>query len=146
MSPRATRKPNLLQVDPGREFMGVVNQLLAKHNVQVRRGRVGSHREQGIVERFNRTLAERLFGAQYAQELLLAARKSSERSAEWGRALPEVVAAVNGEETRLLGKKLNDAIKDTSLCILRRCQLTVLLASKNPCFHPRRLWLFVCAG
>src|SRR6218665_3290431 len=111
MSPRATRKPNLLQVDPGREFMGAVNQLLAKHNVQVRRGRVGSHREQGIVERFNRTLAERLFGAQYAQELLMAARGSSERSADWVRALPEVLAALNDEVTRLTGKKPADAIK-----------------------------------
>src|SRR6218665_3976860 len=103
--------PNLLQVAPGREFMGAVNQLLAKHNVQVRRGRVGSHREQGIVERFNRTLAERLFGAQYAQELLMAARGSSERSADWVRALPEVLAALNDEVTRLLGKKPADAIK-----------------------------------
>ena len=59
--------PKLLQVDPGREFMGAVNQLLAKHGVQVRRGRVDVHRDQGIVERFNRTLAERLFGHQYAQ-------------------------------------------------------------------------------
>src|SRR6218665_2524846 len=107
--------PNLLQVDPGREFMGAVNQLLAKHNVQVRRGRVGSHREQGIVERFNRTLAERLFGAQYAQELLMAARGSSERSAEWARALPEVVTALNDEVTQLLGKKPNDAIKAASV-------------------------------
>ena len=32
--------PKLLQVDPGREFMGAVSQLLAKHSVQVRRGRV----------------------------------------------------------------------------------------------------------
>ena len=32
--------PKLLQVDPGREFMGAVNQLLSKHNVEVRRGRV----------------------------------------------------------------------------------------------------------
>jgi len=45
--------------------MGAVSQLLAKHNVQVRRG----HRDQGIVERFNRTLAERLFRAQYAGHL-----------------------------------------------------------------------------
>ena len=66
--------PRLIQVDPGREFMGAVNQLLAKHDVQVRRGRVDLHRDQAIVERFNRTLAERLFGHQYAQEMLLTAR------------------------------------------------------------------------
>jgi len=50
------------------------------------------------VERFNRTLAERLFGHQYAQELLPAARGSSERSAEWLL-------------TRLTGKKPKDAIR-----------------------------------
>jgi len=72
--------PRLLQVDPGREFMGAFSQLLAKHNVQVRRGAADNHRQQGIVELFNRTLAERLFGHQYAQEMLLAARGSSERS------------------------------------------------------------------
>ena len=38
--------PKLLQVDPGREFMGAVSQLLAKHNVEARRGRVDSHRDQ----------------------------------------------------------------------------------------------------
>ena len=54
------RWPKFLQVDPWREFMGSVSQLLAKHSVQVRRGRVDIHRDQGIVERFNRTLAERL--------------------------------------------------------------------------------------
>jgi hypothetical protein len=56
-------------------------------------------------------LAERLFGAQYAQELLLAARGSSERSAEWVRQLPEVIAALNNETTRLLGIKPAKAIK-----------------------------------
>jgi transposase InsO family protein len=61
--------PKLLQVDPGLEFMGAVSLLMAKHGVEVGRGRVDIHRDQGIVERFNRTLAERLFGQQYAQEL-----------------------------------------------------------------------------
>ena len=103
--------PRLLQVDPGREFMGAVSQLLAKHNVSVRRGRVDTHRDQGIVERFNRTLAERLFGAQYAQEMLLAARGSSARSSEWVHALPDVVAALNDDVTRLTGKKPKDAIR-----------------------------------
>ena len=32
--------PKLLQVDPGREFMGEVNKLLAKHNTEIRRIRV----------------------------------------------------------------------------------------------------------
>ena len=107
--------PRLLQVDPGREFMGAVNQLLAKHNVSVRRGRVDTHRDQGIVERFNRTLAERLFGAQYAQELLLVAHGSSERSSEWVRTLPDVVAALNDEVTRLTGKKPKDAIRASAV-------------------------------
>jgi len=100
--------PRLLQVDPGREFMGAVNQLLAKHNVQV-------HRQQGIVEWFNRTLAERLFRHQYAQEMLLTARGSSEHSSEWVRALPDVVAALNDEVTRLTGKKPKDAIKASAV-------------------------------
>jgi len=75
--------PKLLQVDQGREFMGAFSQLLAKHIVQVRLGAAANHRQQGIVERFNRTLAERLFGHKYALDMLLAARGSSERSIEW---------------------------------------------------------------
>ena len=95
------RWPKLLQVDPGREFMGAVSQLLAKHSVHVRRGQVDIHRDQCIVERFNRTLAECLFRYQYAQEMRL---PSGERSTEWVKRLPLVVAALNGEVTRLTGK------------------------------------------
>ena len=95
--------------------MGAVTLLLAKHNVSVRRGRVDTHRDQGIVERFNLMLAERLFGAQYAQELLLAARGSSKRSSERVRALPDVVAALNDEVTRLTGKKPSEAIKASAV-------------------------------
>ena len=97
-------------MDPDREFMGAVNQLLAKQGVSVRRSRVDTHRDQGIVERFNRTLAERLFGHRYAQELLLAAHGSSERSTEWVARLPAVVTASNNEVTRLTVKKPKDAI------------------------------------
>ena len=102
------RWPKLLQVDPGREFMGAVALMLAKHDVQVRRSQPDLHRDQGIVERWNRTLAERLFRYQYAVELRL---PEGERSTEWVKRLPEVVAAVNSEETRLTGKKPKDAIR-----------------------------------
>ena len=99
--------PKLLQVDPGREFMGVVNTLLAKHKTKIRRGRVNIHRDQAIVERFNRTLAERLFGHQYAQEMLLRGK----RSVEWVSRLPAVINALNNEQTRLIGLRSKDAIK-----------------------------------
>ena len=104
--------PKLLQVDPGREFMGEVSRLLAGHGVSIRRGRVEIHRDQGIVERWNRTLAERLFGHQYAQELLM---NPGEQSREWVRRLPAVVAAMNGEVTRLTGKRPKDAIRARSV-------------------------------
>ena len=100
--------PKFLQVDRGREFMGAVSQLLAKHSVQVRRGRVDIQWDQRIVERWKRTLAERLFGHHYAQEMRL---PSGQRSTEWVKRLPAVVAALNGEVTRLTGKRPSDAIK-----------------------------------
>ena len=100
--------PKLLQVDPGLEFEGQVKQLLNKKGVSIRQGRVEIHRDQGIVERFNRTLAERLFGYQQAQELLM---DSNERSRQWVNRLPAVISALNNEVTRLTGKKPIEAIK-----------------------------------
>ena len=54
--------PQLLQVDPGREFMGTVTKVIENNKTAIRRGRTEIHRDQAIVERFNRTLAERLMG------------------------------------------------------------------------------------
>ena len=62
-----------MKVDPGREFMGAVTKEMENHKTYIRRGRVDIHRDQAIVERFNRTLAERLFGHQYAVEMGLPA-------------------------------------------------------------------------
>ena len=64
------------------------------------------------MERINRTLAERLFGHQFAQEMLL---PSGERSTEWVKRLPSVVAVLNGEVARLTGIKPSDAIKAKTL-------------------------------
>ena len=109
---RVLKWPKLLQVDPGREFMGKVNEVMKKHKVDIRRGLPGQHRAQAIVERFNRTLAERLFGHQYSQEILMEARgRKNVRSTEWVGRLPDVIRALNSEETRLIGMKPVDAIK-----------------------------------
>ena len=103
--------PQMLQVDPGREFMGGVTKEMEKHKTYIRRGRTDIHRDQAIVERFNRTLAERLFGHQYAVEMLLPEGK---RSTEWVKRLPDVFSALNNEVTSLIGKKAAVAIKEKS--------------------------------
>ena len=102
--------PQMLQVDPGREFMGGVTKEMEKHKTYIRRGRAEIHRDQAIVERFNRTLAERLFGHQYAVEMLHAGR-----STVWVKRLPDVVSALNNEVTRLTDKKPAYAIKEKNI-------------------------------
>ena len=102
----------MLQVDPGREFMGSVTQEMEKHKTYIRRGRTKIHRDQAIVERFNRMLAERLFGHQYAVEMLLPA---GQRSTAWVKRLPDVFAAVNSKVNRLTGQKPSAAIKEKAV-------------------------------
>ena len=80
--------------------MGGVTKAMENNKTAIRRGRTEIHRDQAIVERFNRTLAERLFGNQYAVEMNL----PSGRSTAWVKRLPEVVSALNNEVTRLTGK------------------------------------------
>ena len=92
--------PQMLQVDPGREFMGAVTKEMESHKTYIRRGHSEIHRDQAIVERFNRTLAERLFGHQYAVEMLL---PGGQRSTAWVKRLPDVVRALNKEVTSFIG-------------------------------------------
>ena len=48
---------------------------MKQKRVKIRRSEAGNPRMQGIVERMNRTLAERLFPHQYAQEIVLRQRE-----------------------------------------------------------------------
>ena len=97
--------PGVLMVDPGREFMGSVSKLMEKHGVSIQRGQAGNHRSQAFVERANKTLSERLFSFQYAQEMV-----REKRSREWVKRLPLVLKAMNSEPTRLIGKDPSSAI------------------------------------
>ena len=101
--------PRTLIIDDGKEFYGDVTKLMEKHDVMIQRGDPSQHRSQGIVERFNRTLADRLFSYQYHKEL----KDSSKSNREWVSRLQNVVSALNNERTRLIGMKPIDAIKQT---------------------------------
>ena len=96
-------------VDDGNEFYGHITKLMEKHDVIIQRGDPSQHRSQGIVERFNRTLADRLFTYQYHKEL----EDPSKSNREWVSRLQNVVSSLNNEKTRLTGMRPIDAIKQT---------------------------------
>jgi len=104
--------PRMLQVDPGHEFMGAVTKEMEKHKTYIRRGCAEIHRDQAIVERFNRTLAERLFRHQYAVEMRLSEGK---RSTAWVGRLLKVVSALKNQVTSLIGMKPAVSIKEKAV-------------------------------
>ena len=101
--------PKTLIIDEGSEFRGDMTKLMEKHDVIIQRRDPSQHRSQGIVERFNRTLADRLFSYQYHKEL----EDPSKSNREWVFRLQNVVSALNNKKTRLIGIKPVDDIKQT---------------------------------
>jgi len=100
--------PSTLIVDPGTEFMGAVNTLMKKNNVKIQRSEAKNHRAQAIVERVNRTLAEKLYSHQYAQEMLT---PDGDRSRVWVKRLPEVLKSINSRVKKITAKAAVDAIR-----------------------------------
>ena len=101
--------PKTLIVDNGKEFYSEVTKLMEKHDVIIQRGDPSQHRSQGIVERYNKTLADKLFSYQYHKEF----EDPLKSNREWVSRLQNVVSALNNEKTRLIGMKPIDAIKET---------------------------------
>ena len=104
--------PKRIMVDPGKEFMGSVTRLMEIHNVKIQRSEAGNHRAQAFVERANRTLGERLFSHQYAQELV-----TDERSRVWVKRLPAVMKALNSQVIRITGKEPDKVISQREVDI-----------------------------
>ena len=115
--------PQMLQINPRREIMGAVTNEMENHKTYIRRGRTEIRRYQANVERFNRTLAERLFGHQCAVEMRL---PEGQRSTAWVKRLPEVVSALNKEVTRVTGEKPAEVVK----------KKTVSAKPSTPCLRP----------
>ena len=108
--------PEILMVDPGKEFFGNVTTLMTKHKVKFQRSEAGNHRARAFVERANRTLGEKIFNHQYSQEMA-DTEKGGSRSREWVERLPAVLKVMNNEITRLTGKEPTKVLKSADVPI-----------------------------
>ena len=98
--------PNLVQIDGGGEFKGDFRRLMEANEVRMRVAISKNHRQQSIVERFNKTLALILFKAQYVEELATLTTNT-----EWVKGLQEVIDKINDTPTRLIGMAPSKAIE-----------------------------------
>jgi hypothetical protein len=98
--------PKVLISDQGTEFLGECKQFYQKHNIKHLQAK--SKRGVGIIERFNRTLIEKVFPIQYAQEMLL---PWPERSRVFSKILHPILNKLNNTPTRLIGMSPAVAIK-----------------------------------
>ncbi|GBC20296.2 hypothetical protein RIR_jg39230.t1 [Rhizophagus irregularis DAOM 181602=DAOM 197198] len=98
--------PKLLITDRGSEFKGECEKLMTSHGVKIQKAK--SKRTVGIVERYNRTLVEKLFPSQDASDLLTLGKT---RSRVWVKNLPIAVESINNSVTQQLGISPAIAIK-----------------------------------
>ena len=100
--------PEIFQCDNGSEFKGDVTKLLEKHGVKINRTTTKyHHRFTAFVERMNRTVAERLYKIQDAQEL----NNPKKDSKIWVKHLQNIIKKMNSEITAMIKMKPKDAIK-----------------------------------
>jgi hypothetical protein len=97
--------PETFLTDRGAEFRGDCEKLMREHGVKIQKAK--SKRTMGIVERYNRTLIERLFRSQDASDQI----DLTERSRVWVKNLPIIVEDLNNSITRLLGISPTEAIR-----------------------------------
>ena len=111
---RKLKWPEILMVDPGKEFFGNVTTLMNKHKVKFQRSEAGNYRAQAFVERANRTLGEKIFTHQYSQEMADAQKTKSRVES---KRLPAVLKVMNNEVTRLTGKEPTKILKSSDVPI-----------------------------
>ena len=100
--------PQELHVDNGTEFKADVLKLMTEHDVKMVSVTTKYHHNfTAFVERFNKTLAERLFKAQDAQEL----QNPISYSKIWVKYLQKAVTRLNSEKTQMLGMTPAKAIR-----------------------------------
>ena len=100
--------PKELHVDGGTEFKSQVDKLMGEHSVKVKRVTTKYHHHfTAFVENFNKTLAERLFKIQDAQEL----NDPTKDSKTWVKHLYKLVTKLNNTKLDRIGMTPAKAVK-----------------------------------
>ena len=99
--------PEELHVDSGTEFKGAVIKLMKEKNVLLKSVVTKYHHSfTAFVENFNKTLAEKLFKIQDAQELF-----TGKDSKTWVKYLNKIVSQLNNRKLKRIDMKPTKAIK-----------------------------------
>ena len=98
--------PRQLNIDKGSEFKREVLDLYNKHKTKINVSETGYHRATAMVERFNRTLAERLFKQIHHKEI-----ETNKVVKDWVDILQPTIDQLNDEESRYINMSPNEAIK-----------------------------------
>ena len=85
--------PKILQSDNGTEFKGALTILLRQHGIKIINGRPRHPQSQGMVEKGNHILKEKI-----------GAWQSDHQSSAWVCSLPEVIAGMNAQRSSVTGK------------------------------------------
>ena len=109
--------PGTFQCDNGSEFKGEVTKMLEKQEVKIQQVTTQyAHTHTAFVEALNKSLAERLFKVQDAQEL----NDPEKVSSRWVKHLYGLVDEVNDTQTEMIGMKPKDAIKLNEVPLVAR--------------------------
>lgn len=85
--------PKILQSDNGTEFKGALTILLRQHGIQIINGRPRHPQSQGMVEKGNHILKEKI-----------GAWRSDHQSSSWVCSLPEVISGMNAQRSSVTGR------------------------------------------
>jgi len=98
--------PDQINIDKGSEFKSEVLDYYKKHNAVVNVSETGFHKSTAMVERFNRTLAERIFKQIHHKEIT-----TNKIVKNWVDLLQPTIDQLNNEITQYIKMTPNNAIE-----------------------------------
>jgi hypothetical protein len=101
------KHPAVLQVDSGKEFMGVFKTYMTKLGTKIRYGIPGRHKQQSLAERVNGIIGKEIFKRQIAREL-----KTGKVNKEWLDDIDDIVDTINDKFRATNAKRFSQIKRD----------------------------------